>query len=129
MIRAATMPTAANVPPTAPLLSKKLDEPEPLEPLSSPFCGRDVEVRVTADPPGAVAWTTEVTTTGVSAPLLLLLLLLVCGAAVLVGVVVAVDVTGAAVDVCAARGVGGARGASARTRGQYTSSLPAQGYQ
>lgn len=54
---------------------------------------------VTADPPGAVAWTTDVTTTGVLA-LLLLLPWLVCGAAVDVGVDVAVVVTGAAVDVC-----------------------------
>lgn len=93
MIRAATIPTAAKVPPTAPLLSKKLlFEPLPL-PLSSPLTGaEEVIVLVIADPPGAVAEMTEVTTTGVT--LTALVAVVSRGVYVLVGVVTAVVLLG-----------------------------------
>lgn len=66
MMRAATMPTPAKVPPTAPELSKKLLLPPlPLPPLSWPLTGRDeVLVMVMGVSLDAVAEMTEVMVTG-----------------------------------------------------------------
>lgn len=67
MMSAATMPTAAKVPPTAPPFSKKplFPLPLPLLPLSSPLAGREeVLVIVMGVPLGSVAEITEVTTVG-----------------------------------------------------------------